>query len=501
MYLPKFEEKIAGVSAFYAAEKPRLALDKLKYLERRGVFTPEEEWQLLLCYSNCYYRMFDLDKQLDYLWRSVTTTLGQPLVMQQTNYSDYLMLLHYADNVTDDFMRERHFIYDTLMSTTERLPYDVSRHRHKRLRIGYIADTFAQNVGSLFTLPLFTDYNRDRFEIYCYGLRPWAEDAYLPQFIASHVKKIRAFPRTTPFADIAREIYADEIDILFDLDVHNAGGRTLMVAGYKPAPVQMAGIGYMNTSGLKAMDYFLSDVNLDPPGENDADFAEKLIRLPGSHFCFNDITVGKQPVTVHKTSPHIRFAVFNNFFKITDRMIKAWKEILLAVPDSTLLLKSSMHRTGAVEGVKKKLKTFGLPLDRITVEDASNDYYLAYADTDIILDTFPYTGGTMTCDALYHGVPVVNLRGRRHGTRFGYSLLKNIGLEELSSDTVEGYIKTAVALAGDKELISALHRQIPRRFQNSPIMDKSSYVRQMEQIYEEIWREKNRGGAAPTPPQ
>lgn len=489
MYLSPFAEKIKDVAALYNSEKPALALDKLRYMENKGVFAPEEKWQVLLCYSNCYYRMFNLDKQLQYLWQSINTTLGQPLRIQQTDYSDYLMLLHYKENITDELMRQRHLTYNQLSQTTEQLPYNPARHRHKRLRIGYLADTFAQNVSSYFTVPFYTDYARDRFEIYCYGLRPWPEDALLPRLIAPTVKKITAFPRTMPPEDIARAIYDDEIDILFDLDVHNAGGRTLMVSSQKPAPVQMAGIGYMNTSGLQAVDYFLSDVNLDPPGHNDADFTEKLIRLPGSHFCFNTLSVGQHPQPPYQPQPYIRFAVFNNFFKITDTMLSAWGEILRQVPHARLLLKNSMHRTGALSGIAQKIAALGLPADRITVQDASADYYLDYADTDIILDTFPYTGGTTTCEALYRGIPVINLRGTRHGTRFGYSLMKNADIAELSAANIDAYIKIAVALANDRELLAALHREISHKFQKSPAMNISLYVRSIENIYEDIWRE------------
>jgi len=113
---------------------------------------------------------------------------------------------------------------------------------------------------------------------------------------------------------------------------------------------------------------------------------------------------------------------------------------------------------------------------------------------DIALDTFPYVGGGTTCDALYMGVPVVSLYGQRHGTRFGYSILCNAGLKELTAGTVEEYVEKAVQLALDKELLEALHEEIPRMFRRSHVMDAAGYMREIEGAYERIWQKWLTGG-------
>lgn len=110
-------------------------------------------------------------------------------------------------------------------------------------------------------------------------------------------------------------------------------------------------------------------------------------------------------------------------------------------------------------------------------------------DMDIALDTYPYPGGGTTCEALYMGVPVVSRYGRRHGSRFGYSLLCNTGLEELTAETEEAYVEKAVALAEDEELLAALHRILRDRFASSPVMDAKGYVGEVEAAYERIWED------------
>ena len=107
---------------------------------------------------------------------------------------------------------------------------------------------------------------------------------------------------------------------------------------------------------------------------------------------------------------------------------------------------------------------------------------------DLLLDTYPYVGGGTTCDALYAGVPVVSLYGRRHGTRFGYSLLTNAGLGELAAATEEEYVEKAVALGSDPVLLAALHEKIPGMFRQSPVMDAAGYMRDVQAAYERIWQ-------------
>ena len=112
-----------------------------------------------------------------------------------------------------------------------------------------------------------------------------------------------------------------------------------------------------------------------------------------------------------------------------------------------------------------------------------------YNDMDIALDPYPYPGGGTTCEAIYMGVPVISRYGMRHGSRFGYSLLCNIGLEELTAATEEDYVRTAVNLANSPELLQELHSNLRQIMQNSPVMDGAGYVADMQSAYSRIYKE------------
>ena len=291
---------------------------------------------------------------------------------------------------------------------------------------------------------------------------------------------------------IAREIHADEVDILFDLGGHTSDSGLAALA-WKPAPVQISGLGYMATTGLPAVDYFVTDHFCDPEGSgSERVYVEKLLRLT-SQFCYNGYThLPASAGTPARTKGYVQFASFNQYLKLHDVMLHAWRGIMERVPTARLLLKNSDYgRPGIAVLAHDRLKRLGFDMSRVQFEGASRDYMLRYLDVDIALDTFPWPGGGTTCDALYMGVPVVSYYTDRHSTRFTYSLLANMGLAELASDRLEDYIETAAALAGNLDLLDALHRELRPRMKASPVMDQERYIREMEECYRAIWAQWN----------
>ena len=217
-------------------------------------------------------------------------------------------------------------------------------------------------------------------------------------------------------------------------------------------------------------------------GTADGDFQEKLLRLR-SHFCYTPSERAQYVRYDYEVGSHIRFATFNNCLKINEEVAAAWAEILRRVPGSTLLVKNSTKKDYVQRDRYQMLLRAGIPAERIILEGCTKDYLQRYTDVDIHLDTFPYVGGATTANSLLMGVPVITRYGQRHGTRFGYSMLMNVGLGELAAQD------TAVALAEDKELLRLLHAQLPHRMRQSPLMDSKGYMRELEGCYERIWQQ------------
>ena len=364
-------------------------------------------------------------------------------------------------------------------------PFPKKFYNHKKIRVGFMSANFHWSVVMAWSWKLLRDLDKNFFETYFYSAVKNPDD------VTEFFRATADVWRDINFSDedAAKIIREDEIDILFDLDGHTDGNR-LRVAAYRPASVQISGIGYMGSTGLKCFDYFLSD-EICAGDENF--FVEKVLKLPHSHICYEPPTKlepAENPPCLKNN--FVTFGSFNNFAKVTDSILLAWKKILDAVPQSRLILKHKIFNTTDEKNfVGERLKSFGFDLSRVEMRPFSARSPLAeYADVDIALDTFPYTGGITTCEALFMGVPVISLYGKRHGSRFGLSILKNVGLEELAVDSLDEYIRRAVMLAGDWELLTILRKNLRAMMKKSPLMDSKNYLREIQSAFKKILEEK-----------
>ena len=390
--------------------------------------------------------------------------------------------------------------FDALFRAVERVP--LAPRAHERLRIGYISPDLRHHPVAFFLLPLLRAFDRARFRVFCYANN--REDAVARAMAQQAGVLWRNILGLMPEA-AARQIAADEIDILVDLSGHTSD-NCLPVLARKPAPVQITGIGYMGRTGLSAIDYVLGDAVLDGEGQGAADEAtraqaaeeerqggsERALLLPHSHFCYLPFVampdVAPPPCL---SRGFITFGCFNNYSKVTDEMLLLWRRLLAEVPGARLLLKSRLF--GSEEGralAEERFERLGLDAARIELRGFSADYLAEYADMDIALDTAPYTGGLTTCEALYMGVPVITLRGRSHGARFGASLLENAGLAELIAENAAQYAEKAKLLANSPETLALLREKQRDLLLSSPLMNFRQYVKEVEAAYEEVWQRR-----------
>ena len=400
-------------------------------------------------------------------------------------YSNALFAVNYLPTYLRPLYAGLAYGYDALFADV--LPRagaaDATRG-HARIRIGYISpDLCVHPVGRL-VRPLLTQYDRTQFAVHCYAR--CIEDALSAEMRAA--VDVWHNVRSCSAAETAALIRHDEVDVLVDLAGHTQG-NALPVLAHRPAPVQMTGIGYFNTTGLSAVDYVLSDVYVDPPEAGDDAMTEEIIRLPHSHFCYplpDDLPPVMPPPMEQRG--YVTFGSFNNFNKVTDEVLCLWRQVLDAVPGARLLVKSKIFDHGEGRAmVAERLARCGIPAARVEMRGFSCGYLAEYGDVDIALDPFPYTGGMTTCEALSMGVPVVTLAGESHGARFGASLLTNAHLPELVAQTPLDYVRIAAGLAAAPDTLRALRRNLRTILMGAPLTDARTYVRDVEAAYEEIW--------------
>ncbi|MBR3458964.1 MAG: hypothetical protein IKH16_12555, partial [Selenomonadaceae bacterium] len=401
-------------------------------------------------------------------------------------YSKYLFMQNYRSAAPESSRRAAEKYASLLVGITPYAHQEVKRLPEKRLRIGYISPDFRLHAVAYFVAPLLRDFNEKEFAVYCYSRG--TGDAVTGRFRKYPVKWQDIRGRSARTA--ARMIAEDHIDILVDLSGHSQG-NCLDIMAYRPAPVQISGIGYMNTTGLPTIDYILSDEVCMPIGKNEG-FTEKPLRLKGCHLCYDPGAVREMPLP-GKEAPVlvngcVTFGCFNNFAKVTDELICLWRGAMDRVRDSRIVIKGKICSIPSGQKlVRERLMRLHFPMGRVELRPFSQDYLEQYSDIDLSLDTTPYTGGLTTCESLFMGVPVVTLRGRSHGARFGASILQSAGLEELVADNQMEYVKKIVQIASNKDLIQRYRSALREHLLKSRLMDGKAYMKELEEKYREIW--------------
>lgn len=374
--------------------------------------------------------------------------------------------------------------YRRILGELNIIPFEKRKYNHKKIRVGYISPDLHSHPVADFSGALFLDYDQERFEIYVYNLSDIEDN--VTKILKSAVGIWRDV-YGLKFSEIAKIIYNDEIEILVDLSGHTKN-NALPVLQYKPAPIQLSGIGYVLSTGLYQVDGFLTDVYASS-NEISPYFTEKLFRLNHTHFCYTPFAKFPQISALPcLKNNYITFGSFNNFSKVNREVLKVWNTILNKIPNSKIILKHSIFDSEeGIDFVKNEIKSLGGDYERYEFRGFSENYLSEYNDIDIALDTFPYTGGATSLEAMMMGVPIVTLAGDRHGSRFGVSFLENLNLSELIAKNQDDYANIAVALANDTELFSILRQNLRIKMLNSPLMDRKGYMREIESLYEKLY--------------
>lgn len=261
-----------------------------------------------------------------------------------------------------------------------------------------------------------------------------------------------------------------------------------MVMAYKPAPIQISALGWLNTTGLEQIDYYLTDEFCWVEQDKSSLFSEELVAPAGPQLCFSPLNKSfyeGEEYYENQLSGTCLLGAFSNFDKITDEMLLAWGEIIRDVPGSRMLIKDTTDISSRRRALHQRINRL-LPADIvrcIELEGASTDYLQRYRSIDIALDTYPYTGGATVCDALAMGVPIVSIKGDSPSRRFGSSILFYAGVRELIADNLKEYTKKAAALAMDKPKQKQLKQYLHNNFWKSPLTDIDGYKQRMEDLY------------------
>ena len=393
------------------------------------------------------------------------------------NFQNLLLLDNYKYHDLSEHYNKASMINILYPNT---LKYHFNRSNNiKKIRVGYVSSDFINHAVSNFILPILKNHDKELFEIYIF----YNQKMPLNDLIDSKINCYHIFDLSDE--EVAHFINNHEIDILFELNGYTEKSR-MGIFSLNPAPIQISYLGYPNTSGLHGIQYRITDNIVDNP-ESLQKYSENLIKIPKCFLLYKSINQDK-PIIPRKTKETIILGSLNNEIKNSKELLETWKKILEICPNTKLLIKL-MSYDDLIERQKYYMSKLNVTKDRLLLITKLDNvgYNKLFSMVDIVLDTFPYSGTTTTCNSLYNSIPVVTLYNKDyHAHNVSSSILKNAGLDELIAYNNSDYISLVKKLVANPSKIDEYKETIGKKFVESmnTIEFMQSYENILKQLYE-----------------
>jgi len=418
---------------------------------------------------------------------------GAPSI--HTNRSNLLLTLLCDETMTAESLRAEAEAFSMELAAEAMPVTSPLGNTTPRIRIGIVSADLRWHACAYFLIPLIANIDRNHFDVFLFSLHATSDKMtekiaqYANRFI--NVSGLHA-------AEVARRIRAENIDVVIDLGGHT-GQSPLPVLVHRVAPVQMTWLGYPGTTGMKEIDYRISDWAGDPAG-TESHYTETLLRAP--IFCVyhphvsSPLQVYEDKYRVRDTpalqNGHITFGSCNNLVKVSDQTLRLWSAVLARCPNSRLLVEAPDVGSEHVRlPLEARMAAHGIDTSRVDLlPRVGTNQYITYNRIDIALDTAPYTGGTTTCDALWMGVPVVTLAGKAFHQRISVPFLSVTGLDFLACPDEAAYVDMACDLAADIPRLNDLRLSMRQCVESSAMCDAPAFAAWFEDQAYALSRER-----------
>lgn len=356
------------------------------------------------------------------------------------------------------------------------------RRPDRPLRVGYLSRELGNDTPAAIYAGLFRHHDPAQVEVTFYddsaGERPWKTwlQALPHRWVSIAGQDNQA---------VARQLEADCLDILVDL-CGLINGERLPLFAQRLAPVQL--VGGSNppfSTGMAHMDGLFSDPWLTPSAVA-AQYREPVLYL-------SSFLHWMPPVDVYPLTPcpelatgHLTLGSANSLNKYTPQTLAVWAQLLQALPQARLLLKTpSLDDPVRAAEIRSVFAAAAVAerLDLVGALPEQDHLQWFYERVDIALDPWPYGGGVTSFEAFYMGVPVVTLTGRRVGS----SVLQVLGHPEWIAEDTIAYQEQVRHLAADLPLRQQLRAQLRQQLLASPVCDGARFAQEVESHYRVCW--------------
>jgi protein O-GlcNAc transferase len=376
----------------------------------------------------------------------------------------------------------------------------------RQLRIGVISKHFRRHSVGWCSADIIRELAQITPHIFLYVTGKLKADDRTKLFegVAEKLYWPKNYPVNGELADageVTEEILQDELDILVDLDSVTVPVHA-QILYCQPAPVCVSWLGW-EPPFISGSNYFLCDWHTHPAGTEQY-YTEQLVRMPDSSMAVSGFE--SAPLEGESTRRALRISSDQVVYmsvspgrKLNPDLVKAQVEILKHVPSSLLLHRGRADLEVVQSMYKEECARQGVGFHRLK--------FMGYAETeekhrsryllgDVLLDSYPCNGATLTLEALWFNLPVVTRRGEQFYSRVAYSFLKSLGIEAGVADSWEEYVEWGVKFGKDADLRHAVRDQLLKSKQPqylAPVWNPKKFAGDMYGVFEELLARKIRG--------
>lgn len=443
-------------------------------------------------------RFVELDAYLSQNLQTAT-----PLELKSL-YANFLFSVPYLrDDITANSQLYQSITQQYIQKVFKPLSLPVASPRsqdvtlHKNLKIGFMSNHFNRHPVTWCSLDIIRELVAISPAVYLYATEKFNADDMTDKLAKTAVQL--NYPQSYPNGmvnpkEVVAKIRQDDLDVLIDLDSLSVPSHAEILY-HQPAPVCISWLGF-EAPYISSQNYFLGDWHTHPAG-HERYYTEQLLRMPN---CFMAVG-GFQRIIADKVSlrkanridlDQIVYLCVSPGRKFNRELVKAQIAILKQVPNSILLHKglgdpevfqAAYQQACEVAGISKHRVKF---LPRFLTEEEHRTIYLM---ADVLLDSYPYNGGSHTLEALWFNLPIVTHTGEQFLSRMGYSFLKSLGIEAGIAYSWEGYVDWGVKFAQSEELRKATKQHLSQSKlpeQLAPLWNPKKFAQDLYNILQEL---------------
>jgi predicted O-linked N-acetylglucosamine transferase (SPINDLY family) len=420
-------------------------------------------------------------------------------------FQNKIMNLSYLFDQLEDkrYILNQHMLVNKLYKKGNGMfKFKAGYYQTEKINIGIISGDFVDHPVSFFISTFLKNFDTSRFNVTCYSECIIDTSLFNPNLQFKFIKNQGA-------EAAAQLIHNDSIHILFDLAGHTAFNR-LDVFALKPAPIQITYIGYPYSTGLTEMDYRITDSICDQDAVSQPFYTERLLYMKHCFLCydpsvikrtsggqvFNFLTPPLAPQPYQKNG-WLTIGCFNRVNKMTASVVKVFNELLLKFPTVRFVFKTKALLNNTIK--QKFIGNFDKTVrSRIRVVDCTilhEDHLLEYNQIDVAIDTFPYSGTTTSCEALFMGVPVFTFYDQEHyfhPQNVTASILKNTGGEleyYIVANKQELLDKISALTSRNSTFWKELKPNTRNAFTNGYVCNKAEYMENIQDLLQNLYQE------------